>query len=590
MSSNIQVKFKFDTGWYDASSKTMTKDFFTEKYLYKSLKPVTDICRFKIKYDQFILSKLLLATYDIEVEVLKNGQPFFKGVVKPSYTMKSKSRVEWVEVQLNDNSFKLDKSINDNFVLSNVYLCNSNVVTSSTENGTKNSLVHYLLYKAGYDASSFSFPIVLTEDGSPILLSFFTHLKSQPESNNVVLSKVPYGGSYKELLTNVLFQYGYVYRFDEAGRIRIFNYKDTNINTSNVLNNTNMIDNLTVQKNEPTYDAVEISWYGKEVLTNQLLYADDGGEVSSAYPFGNIRLNAGEYYPKTSNASTMTDAYYNIQFEDGRSTEDIISIINTKPNIEYYGYNNETVRTWNEYVTVISKQPVYGWKKIDGASYYIYTWFPIKPSWANDTNLRAVYIGYECRGFLCALDGHKWRIDSYSWSIVDYKYVRVGDTVEKSETITEYEAPNVVQEIEWLPFYFKLRIKNASLLYPVFIRKLHVRGDVVLRSNLNITRANYSPYTERMLKYKANYIYDQDYATKLSDALQSYYDQSSYIYTVKSNENLKVGDWVLLTDNNFENVNGFPVENKRCIVVSIKENEFTGEKTYSLEQYQDYVG
>lgn len=587
MSSNIEVKFKFDTGWYNISDKTRIKDFFVEKHMYKSLKPVTDICRFKIKYDQLILSKLLLATYDIEAIITKNGQPYFKGVVKPSYTMKSKARVEWVEVQLDDNGFKLDKSVNEDFVLTNVYLCNYQVVSSATENGTKNSLVHYLLYKAGYDSSAFDYPILATHNSSPIYLSFFTHLKNEPNTDNKALSKIPYGGSYKELLTNILFQYGYVYYFDEAGRIRLFNFRDTNIVATKTVNNTNLIDTLTVQKNEPTYDAVEISWYGKESLTDQLLFADDGGTASSANPYGNIRVEPSAYYPTTSNATTMTDVYYNIQFEDGRTAEDIIAITDTSLDTEYYGFDYQYTNTWTETVTTTSKQPVYGWKLVD--SYEMYTWFPFKPSWVNGTTIRATYLKYECRGFLCAKDGHKWRIDTYAWTVTGYQDVTAGTEVEKTEVITEYKAPNVLQEVQWFPLSFKLRIKNQSLLYPVYIRKLHVRGDVVLRSALNVVRENYTPYTERMLKYKANYIYDTDYASLLAESLQSYFDQSSYTYDGKCTEDLKVGDWVLLTDNNFQNVNNFPVENKRCLVVSVRENEFTGEKTYSFEQYKDVV-
>jgi hypothetical protein len=582
LSSSIIVKFKFDTGWYDVSNKTRVKDFFTEKYIYKSLKPTIDICRFKIKYDQFILSKLLLATYDIEAVVTRDGKPYFKGVVKPSYLMKSKSKVEWVEVQLDDNGYKLDKSINEDFILNNVYLCNSNVVTSATENGCKQSLVHYLLYKAGYDASVFEYPLV-----SNIVLSYFIHLKAQPDTNNDALSKIPYGGSYKELLTNILFQYGFTYYFDDAGRIRLFNYKDTNIAASTSVNNTNMIDTLTVEKNEPTYDAVEISWYGNEVLRDQLLFVDDGGTASGLHPYGNMYVAPNTYYPTTSNANTMTDVYYNIQFEDGRKTEDIISINNTVLDTTYYGYDQEVTNTWQETVTSTKDEPIYGWVLVD--SYTMYTWFPVKPGFVNGTTIKAHYIGYYCRGFLCYKDGHKWRIDTYAWTVTGYKKVTVGTVVEKQSITIVYKAPSITEEVVWNALSFKLRIKNKSTQYPMWIRKLHVRGDVVLRSILNITRNNYSQYTERMMKYKANYIYDDNYATLLSSALRSYFEQSSYTYKVKCTEELKVGQWVLLTDNNFQNVNNFPVQNKRCLVVSVKENEYTNEKTYLLEQYKDLI-
>lgn len=583
MSSNIEVKFKFDTGWYNISDKTRIKDFFVEKHMYKSLKPVTDICRFKIKYDQLILSKLLLATYDIEAIITKNGQPYFKGVVKPSYTMKSKARVEWVEVQLDDNGFKLDKSVNEDFVLTNVYLCNYQVVSSATENGTKNSLVHYLLYKAGYDSSAFDYPILATHNSSPIYLSFFTHLKNEPNTDNKALSKVPYGGSYKELLTNILFQYGYVYYFDEAGRMRLFNFRDTNVVATKTVNNTNLIDTLTVQKNEPTYDAVEISWYGKEDVKDVQLYGFD---------IDNLEVKAGEYFPETSNATTMTEVYYNVDIttEQGKkSAEDIIAITNTRLDPEYHGF--DTVETVVERVWVEANTRVYdwGWKLID--SYEIYTWFPIKPSWVNDKTIRATYLKYECRGFLCTKDGHKWRIDTYAYTQLDTYVIK--DEGYWKETTKTLPGPtiqaNVLEEKQWLPLSFKLRIKNQSLLYPMYIRKLRAYGDVIFRSALNIVRENYTPYTERMLKYKANYIYDTDYASLLAESLQSYFDQSSYTYDGKCTEDLKVGDWVLLTDNNFQNVNNFPVENKRCLVVSVRENEFTGDKTYSFEQYKDVV-
>jgi len=590
MGANFTVQFKFDDGWTNVTLKTRVKEFFRESFLYNKLKPTGDICKFKLKYDQNIISKLLLATYDIQAQVLKDSQPYFRGIVSPSYKMKSKARVEWVDVTLEDNGYILENKISSDIQKSSIYLCNSDVVTAWTDAGTNGSLLHNILFNAGYESFVMPSSIHAYSSGTThIQLNYFTHLVEAPPSGNDALSKIPYGGSYKELLTNLLFQYGYTYYFNESGQIQLFSFMNTNISPgSNVINNTNMYDTLEVIKNEPTYDSAEISFYGQETLTDQLLFADDNGTSSATYPYGNIAVSPAGYYPENTNSTTLSSGYYNIDFSDGRKTEDIVSVVNTYLDTEYYGYDLFVQNIIEVPNTATRQEPIMGWVKVD--SYNIWTWFKSLPNWVNGTNLRGTYLGYKCRGFLCLKNGHEWRIDVYAWSVTGYQTVPVGGTITVDESYTQYIPTDntVTQELVSQALSFQLRIHNINILYPVYIRKLHIRGDVVLRTTLNIARDNYSANSEKMFSYMAKYIYTTPVAEQLADAIYHYYQDSSYTFTCKSFADYPIGTWLLLTDNNFQNVYEFPVENIRCLVVGKKVNEFTGEMSYTLEKYADY--
>lgn len=614
MAQAFTVEFDFGdgAGWENVSLLTRMKEFYRERYIYNALTPTVDSCRFRMKYDQNILSKILLASGDIKARIFdQDSSDYFFGFVNPNYKIKSKTRVEWIEIRLIDNNYILEKRIASNLQYADIKLMDYT--------DPSNSLVHKILLDSGATAAEIGNVIAYESDGiTPIAIPYFTHLKEQPNSENAALRDIPYGGTYQQVLTDILFQYGFTYYFDQHGELRLFDFKNTNVEpgVGARFDNTNMIGALDFDKKRPRYEAVEIAWQEEELLTDQILFKDTTGQ-NSIYEHCNIPISAGEYYPPNATSSFIPEGYYNPNFSDGRDATDIIAVYNASLEAEYEGEEVETTTTVTTTVTntYTRRVPVFDWKSesvvyechdpvtsIITAGRKIFT----NTKYQEISNVGGCWTGcfnysiYQRFGFrdwrwveytACPIPGFKWKFETFVYTVVRYDTEEYTEDEEVSTDVTNTTItdPAYTQDFETLPLSFKLRIKNNSTEHLLNIRKLQITGDVRMKGIPSTTRVELSGATDRTFSYAADYLHTQDETSKLANAIYDYYRHSTYKYQLQSHTLYEPGEWVYITDNNFLNVNGFPVENKRCLIVSRKDEEFSETHTYILEEYRDYV-
>lgn len=638
MSQLFKVEFDFGSGFEDVSTLTRVKEFYRERHIYNSLSPTVDTCKFRMQYDQSILSKLLLATGDIlaRVRTVTTGPvytDYFYGYVQMNYKLNSSTRVDWIEVTLVDNNYILDKSIAEDLTY------NTNKLMDYTD--TSNSIIHQILYNAGMIDAQISDTIAYESDGTTkVVIEYFTHREKEPDTDNTALSEVPYGGSYKEVVRNVLFQFGYTYYFNASGEFCIFNFRDTNIDPStNVFDNDNMIGTLEFSKKNPRYESSHIAWNTREILSNQIIFNDGTGGGTAAYPDCYIEVPPETYFPSLTNppasATHTPEAFYKVAFSGGRTEADIISVNNAALTLEYadYIYNGTEVIQWlNEEANPVTTY-TYTYKKAlisttskckDYASALLIAGISnVTDTSYSETDMNggcclwhvAKWMGGWCGGWGTSVRTRVWTdIIDTTTATITYTAEYFDQTVDVNG-IASYNKEDYVDnpgDTDWfeaLPLSFKFKIynngsiaKRNTIVGPglgddigttkqsLYITKIQLKGDIVLKGESETYKDIRYGATEKNYKYKADYIFTEDEVEKLAWSITDYFRNSTYKFKVVSNTLYEPGDWVLLTDNNFQNVDDFPVENKRCLVVSRKDEEFQSKHTYFLEEYAPYVG
>lgn len=392
----VEFDFQDGNGWIDISSYTLARELRRQRYVYKQLKPTIDECTFKIRYNETLINRLLFTENDIKARVRKVSfydktiddgedeysedviEDYFIGWVEKDYKMKSSSRVDWIDISLIDNNYMLDKSIQKTYTFKDAYLMN--------HFDKDNSIIHQILYDAGF-TDDLIFEDVAMKNFESIVIEHLKHLVSEPlDNSNAALSELPYGGSYQEIITNLLFQYGYTYFFTTSGQFRLFDFKaNTSAVTSgpwfNEINNSNMIGDLTFQKKSPNYESAEITWNSREYYQDVILFNDSTGSLGleSKYPYCKIPIAAGGYYPDNATSSFIPEVAYLVQFEDGKTTDDIISVESAYLLDEYEAPKAGSIvantkaeywdpeATWIEAYTPTPK-PIYDWKAVDTSS------------------------------------------------------------------------------------------------------------------------------------------------------------------------------------------------------------------------------
>jgi hypothetical protein len=634
----VELNFNDGGGWIDISRWTRLKELTRTRHIYNQLKPTIDSCSFKIQYNKDLINKLLYNENDINARVKKveyfkpdSGiNPFrytpsddeydneviadyFTGFVEKNYKMQSATRVEWIEVKLIDNNYILDNVISSSFSYVELYLFNSHIPNKS--------IIHKILNAAGVSNSMISSGVAAFGNKA-LVIDHFKHLQKQPaDSANDALKSLPYGGTYQEIITNLLFQYGYIYYFDTSGKFNLFDFNIRDVMETGTgpffdeFNNNNITGTLKFNKKPPRYESAEITW-SKRVRYDDLgVWADTSGAqgLDSNYPYAYIEVPPGEYYPETASASFTPETYYDFELKDGSTAEDLISV--------------DDVTLYDDYVIETETQywePHYKWHPATISQTFEYDWEvtdtsrkckdaifgsigSLITSWITDSK----YQETEATGIcclaklfgLCIAPGIEWKTTTYAYQIVDTIEnwtVPSGETMVQNDDgdygywegayvtgtpLSEDGESLVEKTFNVKPLSFDFKIKNNSD-DTIIVSRLEVTGDVIVKGPTQITIDQRSGPTEKIFQYKAPYILQNDHAQSLANAIYDYYYFSTFEYELESPTEYEPGTWVVLTDHNFKSVDGYPLANKFCLIVSRKDVEFTQKHVYKLEEYR----
>ena len=632
----VELDFNDGIGWIDISSYTMLKELKRQRNIYNKLKPTIDSCSFKIKYNPELINRLLYSGEDIKARVKKvvhynpdsNGEyneevikSYFTGFVQKNYKMQSSTKVDWISINLIDNNYILDNVLPEELLYKDHYLYNS-------FNKSK-SIIHLILEKAGI-SNSLTVDATATFGTDILRIDHFKHLEVAPASDNKALSKLPYGGTYQEIITNLLFQYGYTYNFDTDGKFNLFDFDIRDVMETGFgpyfdeINNSNMVGKLVSNKKPPQYEATEITWNKRVYKDRTLLMADvtDGGWNADGSSYCKVSLAANTFYPLSASDTFVPEVYYDVAFEDGETTEDIlttenIEIVDTYNTLQQPDVANpdtvDTTETWNATKTLVTAattttENIWGWVEVSSEDVCTGLFGTlgnnIKKAITDSKYQEMTFNGLCCRTkvFICILGGFSWTTKTYDYQIIDSLETAVPAVYQGGYDVTEtivhhddtpgavpstiaIEGNYIEKTFSANPLSFNLRLKNVGGI-PLDLEKLEIYGDVILRGADNVAKNYSSGLTDKIFQYTGSYIHEEKHATALANAIYDYYYFSTFEYSCQSTAEYQPGQWVVLTDNNFQSINGYPMANRFCLITERKDIEFTNTHTYKLEEFR----
>lgn len=198
-------------------------------------KSTIDSLSFSLEYTRDkSLKALFFNSQKIWVEVFNpDGSPFFTGYIPDGISQVLDGLGEVISLEAYDNSWRLDMDCLD-FVAERCRVCDPD--------NPENSIVHRLLLAAGYAQSELD-----------LTLPVDTELR--------VVAAEAGDSTWREILDNLLSEYGAVIFFDAAGKATLREWYPTDTNSAVVVNEHSIsADGVTRTKAEKEYNAVTVEW------------------------------------------------------------------------------------------------------------------------------------------------------------------------------------------------------------------------------------------------------------------------------------------------------------------------------------------
>lgn len=249
--------------------------------LFSELRPNLNRCDFRVIFDSTLWG-VLISNDPINCIITKDGSAYFTGTLSPNYTTEIRSGAKYINLIVEDYSLsKLGQTITDTLAYAGYHVCEPLF--------TYMSLVHALTTEAGVTLAA----------GTPTITQEVPYV--------VVLSDDK--KTYAEILTDLLFEYGYVYYFNPDGTMSIIEA----VNASTVTPTTTFDVSLTggnargeivATKRPERYDDIRVKYENVELKSGLVIFEDTTGATGSQSC--NIELAASgdpdglDYYPKNS--------------------------------------------------------------------------------------------------------------------------------------------------------------------------------------------------------------------------------------------------------------------------------------------------
>lgn len=279
-----QVEIRYGTGgsWVDITSKVMLKSMRRVMTAHQGLKPTTNTLEFEMERDVTVIGNLLTED-DIYIRVHKDGADWFTGNLRHNFRITAARTIRPVRIECVDYSERLRKraTFTDAWV---------NYQLVDTSNPAQ-SIVHQLLSEQG-DGLSLS----VSDDGN--IVPYFINVDGVDDK------------SYWELLESILFEYGYVFNFNESGEFEMIELFPSSVATTATFDGTNTRNELVIEKELEAYEGVEVKWSSLRIADDALVFKDTtGGDAANEM---SVTLANGESYPETSGSNPVyADYEYN---------------------------------------------------------------------------------------------------------------------------------------------------------------------------------------------------------------------------------------------------------------------------------------
>jgi hypothetical protein len=283
MSWVINIDFQDGGGTHDISSLVLIDTIRRTRTLYnKNLQPTVDSLKFKMHRNTSYINSLLTNDDETLITVTKDGSDYFTGTIRPNFKLQVGAIVGQVQIECVGYADKLKKKINSTFAYG------SYKVSDATTKAA--SVIHQLLVLAGFNVDDDI--SIATIDKT---IDYFVNIGGKDSR------------TYWDVITKLLFEFGYVWYFDESGVFRIHDFLPTDTSTSDAFDNTNMRGKLTIQRKLEDFKGVTVTWYPHETEEDAVVFSDTTG--GSAASKCDIELAADGYYPDGVDTANVYSEY-----------------------------------------------------------------------------------------------------------------------------------------------------------------------------------------------------------------------------------------------------------------------------------------
>ena len=252
----------------------VVNDFTLNQVLHKDLKPADTSCQFSLLPDVALNNLLLgMGEYDTPAKISKNGQPFFFGYIKKGFTIPKKQRLQPVALELVSGGYLLKQKLGRD-----VFIKSKKTVSET---------VKEILELAGVEYNS----IPTIDD-----ILYGVHLKAQD--------------SYHSVLTQILFEYGYTFVFDENGKFSFVELFIRNPQKQYDITGRDCLDIINLEYSEKKKTQVSVDWAGVEIVEDSFAFKETEGAQAGYSCY--IELLPASYYKNAADG-----VYIPYQHKDG---------------------------------------------------------------------------------------------------------------------------------------------------------------------------------------------------------------------------------------------------------------------------------
>lgn len=294
MAWQIRLDFNDGVGWVDIADYVRIVSVRATKQLYNDLQPSVNSCSFEMSIrdqeSRDFLGKLLTFSNKTNLKVnIKddNGDDYFTGYIRKNFEARSSIIVDPVKIECVDPGFLLKKKIDYDIAWQNYKILDPS--------NTSQSIIHQLMVKAGFSVSD-----VATATINKTIDYFLVTAEDDKQ--------------YWEVLSKLLFDFHYVFYFDNSGKLAVFDWDVRSTSTSNKFESYvssgdegNMLSEIRIKKSQEKYLGAEVSWWGHETLTNTIVFSDTQGGDGTANNKCSIDVQPNNYFPGATQDPTETE-------------------------------------------------------------------------------------------------------------------------------------------------------------------------------------------------------------------------------------------------------------------------------------------
>jgi hypothetical protein len=268
--------------WVTIPSDTVPVDSLRHvSQRHRDLKPSTDTFEFDVLYPTTALLNAVMSSNAFEFRASLDSSAIFRGWVSTDAKIEVKSKIR-IPLKAYDESWMMDRKLGSTINWQSYYVYKASDLT--------HSIVHQLMLLYGFSAGR----ILPTED-----LTQIDYLVADSEER------------FDELVTQLLFELGWIYYFDESGNFKTETLFPADTSPTATFDDSNIYKPLTPDRKPVQRDGVAVTYWKHDTITDALVSEETtgGDEVNKC----NVSIAAGEYYPV---GSDTTDVYTDFRVAD----------------------------------------------------------------------------------------------------------------------------------------------------------------------------------------------------------------------------------------------------------------------------------